>query len=300
MTNKEKDDKLLKNNSKEWWSNHSQDYVSPGEIPHLGVPDDMSDSDFIDYINKIDNNFRKDAYFAQDKSNSIFSKLIPCSDLSGKKVLEIGCGLGAHTEILSRSGAVLTSIDLSETSIKITKRRLNLKKLSAEVILADAEDLPFQSEYFDYIWTWGVIHHSPNTKKCSQELERVLKVNGKVGIMLYNKNSLYNWINVILRYGILQGKLFNHSIQELHNMYTDGKEDKGSPLAKYYTSKEIEKNLLPNIKFYKTHAFEQKHAFSFFVPRKYRRSWENLIPNSLYTFIWSKYGFLLFKEGIKK
>ena len=73
------------------------------------------------------------------------------------------------------------------------------------------------------MWSWGVIHHSPDTKKCSKEIERVLKKEGKLFIMLYNRNSMYNWVNVILRYGILQGKLFKMSIQELHNRYTDGK-----------------------------------------------------------------------------
>ena len=65
--------------------------------------------------------------------------------------------------------------------------------------------------------------------------------------MLYNKNSLYNWINVILRYGVLRGKLFKMSFQDLKNRYTDGKLDKGAPLSKYYTRKEIRNNLFPDL-----------------------------------------------------
>ena len=76
--------------------------------------------------------------------------------------------------------------------------------------------------YFDVVWSWGVIHHG-QIQKCCKEIERVLKKEGKLFSMLYNRNSMYNWVNVILRYGILQGKLFKMSIQELHNRYTDGK-----------------------------------------------------------------------------
>ena len=56
-------------------------------------------------------------------------------------------------------------------SVDITKRRLNIKKLNAKVLECDAENLPFLDNYFDVVWSWGVIHHSPDTKKCCKEIE---------------------------------------------------------------------------------------------------------------------------------
>ena len=117
--------------------------------------------------------------------------------------------------------------------------------------------------------------------------------------MLYHRNSLYNWLNVILRYGILRGKLLNMSMQDLHNRYTDGKRLGGVPLAKYYTRKGVRTELFPELEITRQIAFEQKMAFSFFVPTKLRRSFEQLIPDVLYTWIWSRLGFLLFTEAVK-
>jgi ubiquinone/menaquinone biosynthesis C-methylase UbiE len=288
----------LKRVSKEWWSRHSQDYVDPGETDHLGIGVEIGDQELLALLEKFDKNFMCDGYFAQPRSGALFSALLP-NNLLGKKVLEIGCGLGAHTEALCRLGAVVTSIDLAPTSIKITQRRLALKGLIAKVIEADAENLPFAANYFDYVWSWGVIHHSPNTKKCAREISRVLKPGGGLGIMLYNKNSLYNWFNVVLRYGILHGKLLSMSIQDLHNRYTDGKALTGAPLSKYYTAKEIREELFPDFVISRQRSFEQKRAISFLVPARYRRRFEQIIPDSLYTFMWSKLGFLVFTEGQK-
>lgn len=289
----------LKKKIKLWWSNHSQDYVDPGQKNHTGINHQMHKNDFSDFLKNIDKNFYLDAYFAHNKGDSFFSKLIPF-DIENKKVLEIGCGLGAHTETLAKKKAILTSVDLAPTSIIVTKKRLKLKNLKANLLECDAEKLPFPNDYFDIIWSWGVIHHSPNTKKCAQEISRVLSKNGTLYIMLYNKNSLYNWINVIFRYGILRGKLFSMTFQELKNRYTDGKSDKGAPLSKYFTRKEIRNNLFPDLKVISQHCYEQKHAFSFWVPKNFRRKFENIIPNNIYTFLWSRLGFLLFTIAKKK
>jgi hypothetical protein len=130
--------------------------------------------------------------------------------------------------------------------------------------------------------------------KCAQEIERILKKNGELRIMLYHSNSFYNWINVIFRYGILQGKLLKMSIQDLHNRYTDGKKKDGAPLAKYYSRKEIKNTLFPNLDISSQTTFEQKNVISSFFPKKYRRKIESYIPDRAYKFIWSYFGFLIF------
>jgi SAM-dependent methyltransferase len=295
----ERTDEALKKDSREWWSRHSQDYVAPGETPHEGVPEGMSDDDFLAYLDSIDRNFLTDAYFAQQRGRPLFSSLMPMEWLAGKRVLEVGCGLGAHTEMLCRAGAIVTTVDLSPTSVEVTRRRLALKGLTAEVQEADAESLPFADESFDAVWSWGVIHHSPDTVACAQEITRVLRPGGWVGIMLYHRHSFYNWINVIFRYGILRGRLLHMSVQELHNRYTDGKENESAPLSKYYTRREIRDDLFPRLRITRQRCFEQKHAISFFVPVRWRRRWERMIPDALYTWLWGRLGFLVFSEGYK-
>lgn len=299
VTTVESPNEKLKQASKEWWSSHPQDYVDPGEVDHLGLRENISDEDLLALLDKFDRNFERDGYFAQPRGGLLFSGLMP-KNLTGKRVLEIGCGLGAHTEALCFLGAQVTSIDLAPMSIKVTQRRLALKGLHAEVREADAEHLPFADSHFDFVWSWGVIHHSPNTMQCAHEIARVLRPGGGLGIMLYHRNSLYNWINVVLRYGIMRGKLLTMSMQDLHNRYTDGKAQTGAPLSKYYTAREIREELFPAFEVSRQIAFEQKRAFSFFVPACYRRRFEKMIPDSLYTWMWSKLGFLIFTEGRKR
>jgi ubiquinone/menaquinone biosynthesis C-methylase UbiE len=288
----------LKQASREWWSSHSQDYVDPGEVDHLGIREDISDEALLVQLDKYDRNFARDGYFAQPRGAQFFSGLFS-KDLAGKNVLEVGCGLGTHTEALCRLGAKVTAVDLAPMSIKVTRRRLALKGLDAEVREADAEQLPFADASFDYVWSWGVIHHSPDTLQCAREITRVLKPGGGLGIMLYHRNSLYNWINVVFRYGVLRGKLRSMSMQDLHNRYTDGKAIDGAPLSKYYTAREIREELFPEFAIYRQIAYEQKHAVSFLVPGGYRRRFEEMIPDGLYTRLWSKLGFLIFSEGRK-
>ena len=295
---KEKTDLELKAKSRDWWSSFSQDYVEPGEMDHLGAPIHLDDREFAEYINKIDTNFQLDGYFAQSKGQPLFSSLLP-KLYDGANVLEVGCGLGAHSEQICKAGGSLTAIDLAPMSIDFTRRRLEQKNLAATVIEGDCENLPFPDDTFDFVWSWGVIHHSPNTKKCADEIVRVLKPGGELRIMLYNSHSLYHWVNVIVRYGVMRGKLLTHSLQDLKNRYTDGKKAAGAPLSKYYSAAEVRNVLFQSLEFSYQTCFEQKHAFTFWLPTRFQRRVQILIPNSLYTFLWKKFGFLLFSVAHK-
>ena len=297
MTNYEQPDEQLKRKSEEWWSDHSQDYLEDSSEYYKGAKLQLPDNEFVDYLENIDRYFKRDAYFAQERDASLFKSLLPV-DMNDKKVLEVGCGLGSHSEQISKSGASLTAIDLSKTSVEATQRRFNIKSLNGKILKADAENLPFEDNSFDIVWSWGVIHHTPNTEKCAQEIERVLKPNGELRIMLYHKSSLYNWLNVYLRYGIFSGKLFKYTVQELRNLYTDGRHIGGAPLSKYYTKHEV-RNLFNKIDFQSQTSFEQKKVISNFFPKSWRVRIEYYIPDKFYTFLMARVGFLLFSTGNK-
>lgn len=289
---KELKNSVLKNASKEWWTQNPQDYVDPGSIDHEKKVL-TTDEEFKYFFDIIDKNFCLDAYFAQDRGSKPFERLMP-ADLQGKKVLEVGSGMGFHTELLVKRGAIVTSVDISQYSVQMTQKRLQMKGLSAHVIEADAEHLPFDNDAFDLVWSWGVIHHTPDTKAAASEIYRVMKPNAQLRIMLYNRHSLYNWVNVIFRYGVLKGKLLSMSLQDLKNRYTDGKKKDGAPLSKYYSIGEIKRDLFPQLSLKSFQAFEQKNVISTFCPARYRRKLENIIPDKIYGFFWRRLGFLLF------
>jgi 2-polyprenyl-3-methyl-5-hydroxy-6-metoxy-1,4-benzoquinol methylase len=129
-----------------------------------------------------------------------FDLIIPFDKLHGKRVLEIGCGMGLHSELMTRVGAKVTSIDLSETSVAATSRRFDLKGLSGDIRQMDAEKLDFPDETFDFVWSWGVIHHSSRTGRCVREIHRVLKPGGECRVMVYNLGGMPAYITMLRDY----------------------------------------------------------------------------------------------------
>ena len=118
-----------------------------------------------------------------------FSRLFPYQRYVGKRVLEIGCGLGNMSSNWAQHGARVTAIDLNLPSLGLTAERFRLSKLTGNILQADARTLPFRSGTFDYVYSWGVLHHSPKLGVSLQELLRVLATGGGFGLMLYNRES---------------------------------------------------------------------------------------------------------------
>lgn len=144
-----------------------------------------------------------------------------------KKVLEIGVGLGSDHQLFAEAGAILSGIDYTERAIEHTKRRFALFNLQSELRRADTEDLPFSDDSFDLVYSWGVIHHSPNTRKAAREILRVLKPGGTFKVMIYHKWSLVG-LMLWLRYGLFTGRPFT----SLDLLYAEHLE---SPGTKAYT-----------------------------------------------------------------
>lgn len=149
-----------------------------------------------------------------------------------KRVLEIGLGLGADHEKFSESGAILHGIDLTERSVSLTKLRLDLRGLTSDVRVGDAENLPYESNFFDLVYSWGVIHHTPDTARAAQEIIRVLKPGGEFKVMIYHKWSLVG-IMLWFRYAFFLGK-FWVGLNEIYDKYLE------SPGTKAYTKRDAE------------------------------------------------------------
>jgi len=124
------------------------------------------------------------------------------SKWQGKEVLEVGCGAGSDLIMFSFNKANIMGIDLSPESAEIARTRLGLHNLSARVMVADAECLPFEDNTFDFVYSWGVLHHTTNTNMAIKEIHRVLKPHGHSCVMLYHKKSLVA-LQLYLRYGLL-------------------------------------------------------------------------------------------------
>lgn len=125
----------------------------------------------------------------------------------GKKVLEVGVGAGTDHLQFARAGAVLSGIDLTDAAVEMVGKRLALEGLSSDLRRSDAETLPFPDNTFDYVYSWGVLHHTPDTERALAEVHRVCKPGGRVCIMLYHRRSLLALL-VWLRFALLKMKPF--------------------------------------------------------------------------------------------
>ncbi len=178
----------------------------------------------------------------------VFSKSIwEFDNHAAKKVLDIGCGFGWLVKNYARGGADIKGIDISMSAVELTKKLLKIEGLSADLQQANAEELPFPDNTFDFISSSGVLHHTVNTQKAIDEVYRVLKPGCKSVISLYYKNFLlyppfFKITLVLMRLlkmdVVARERLVNaESIDSFVRQY-DGTDN---PIGRYYTKSAAER-----------------------------------------------------------
>jgi ubiquinone/menaquinone biosynthesis C-methylase UbiE len=130
------------------------------------------------------------------------------------EIEEFRYGHDAGTDFLqfAKAGANLHGIDITQEAAENVAKRLAVYGCFAEdVLVGNAEHLPFDANRFDLVYSWGVIHHADDTEQCLREISRVTKLDGAVKVMIYNYNSLDAWV-CALRYGGLSRHkaIWNH------------------------------------------------------------------------------------------
>jgi ubiquinone/menaquinone biosynthesis C-methylase UbiE len=131
----------------------------------------------------------------------------------GQRVLEVGAGMGTDLIGFAKAGANATGLDLSLASLRLARENSAGQGLCLRLINADAEKLPFEDNAFDLVYSWGVLHHTPNIQMALREIRRVLKPGAECRIMLYHRHSL-NALLYYLRYGLGRARPFT-SVSEL-------------------------------------------------------------------------------------
>jgi 2-polyprenyl-3-methyl-5-hydroxy-6-metoxy-1,4-benzoquinol methylase len=203
--------------NKAWWTEHTMSYDWKRKIDR---PEFSRE-----WFEDVDRRFFESArHFAH--SDRPFGNIIPFDQIAGKRVLEVGCGMGLHTELMARAGAEVTAIDISPRSVAATRTRLALKGIVAEVHEVDAEAIDY-AEQFDFIWSWGVIHHSSRTGRVLRNLYRALRPGGELRFMVYSLDGAQAYAVMMSRYmlGFWRGR----SLDDLLWESTDGF------LARYFT-----------------------------------------------------------------
>jgi ubiquinone/menaquinone biosynthesis C-methylase UbiE len=222
----EKEDQvaILKKTIEEYWSRN---------VPGLDINSKKASPDTKEFFIEVDN-FR----FANEP---YVPTLIDSFARQGVRVLEIGCGLGSDSRYMAKRGTKITSLDLSFSNVSSTIQGMRLLGLSGRGVCSDAENLPFATNTFDTVYSFGVLHHTPDTKKAIDEVYRVLKPGGKAVVMLYHKGYAYLYINML--FGIKRLFISEEKLISQHYDFT--------PLSKMYSKKQAQRlfNKFSSVKF---------------------------------------------------
>ena len=167
----------------------------------------------------------------------------------GKRVLEVGCGIGVDALQWAKSNNSVVALDYNMPSCRITRDRFEDAGARGAYINGDAENLPFPDASFDIVYSFGVLHHTPGTEKAIREVHRCVKPGGKAIIMLYYRWSAMVWGEVVWGCGIRRGGLWKAgSMAEVLSRYTEWDSQASgnvNPLTKAYSKREIRRMFRP-------------------------------------------------------
>lgn len=193
---------------------------------------------------------------------------------NGKKVLEVGCGIGTDAVNFVRQGALYTGLELSSESLRICQKRMNVFGLNARLIKLNAEKIsPGEvGNGFDLVYSFGVIHHSPDPKLIISKIANVLKPDGELKLMLYAKNS---WKAAMIEAGLDQPEA-----------------QIGCPIAFCFDETEIH-DLIDD--YFYVESITQDHIFQYSIPEykkfEYKRMpWFEAMPNALIGSLEARFG----------
>jgi ubiquinone/menaquinone biosynthesis C-methylase UbiE len=113
------------------------------------------------------------------------------STLRGRKLLEIGCGMGYDSLEFLKRGVNVTAVDLTPAAIDFARRHFEMVGVRADELKTDnALGLSFADNTFDAVWSNGVLHATGDTARAIAEARRVLKPGGRAIIShFYRKPS---------------------------------------------------------------------------------------------------------------
>jgi ubiquinone/menaquinone biosynthesis C-methylase UbiE len=111
----------------------------------------------------------------------------------GKRVLEVGCGIGTDSINFARAGAELTAVELSGESLSIAVQRADVMGVADRIrfVQANAEELTsvLDDEPYDLVYSFGVVHHTPHPERALTEMRALTARGGTLKLMVYHRRS---------------------------------------------------------------------------------------------------------------
>lgn len=197
---------------------------------------------------------------------------------AGKRVLEIGCGMGTDATNFARNGAIYTGVELSSESLKLARQRFDVFGLTGRFLEGNAEEIDqlLEGETFDLIYSFGVLHHTPNLGNALNGIRTLMHPTSVFKMMVYAENS---WKSAMIKAGLDQPEA-----------------QYGCPIANSYTFSEI--TTILNASGFEVTIINQDHVFPYVVEeyKKYnyvRESWFQAMPQEVFTALEKQLGWHL-------
>jgi SAM-dependent methyltransferase len=129
-------------------------------------------------------------------------RLVPFDDCRGRRVLEVGCGAGVDLARFARGGATVAGVDLAPSAIELARANFSQQGLTADLRVADGEQLPFPDDTFDLVYAHGVAQYTVDPRALVRECRRVLKPGGEAIFQVYNRISWLNLLSKVMQVGL--------------------------------------------------------------------------------------------------
>lgn len=214
---------------------------------------------------------------------------------AGKKVLEIGCGIGTDTIRFARAGAHVTAVDLSDASLAVARERAAVYELDDRITFhqADVERLSevVPVEAYDLVYSFGVIHHTPHPAKALEEIRKYMGPDSVLKMMVYHR---YSWkvLWILAKYG----KLAFWKLDELIARYSEAQT--GCPVTYSYCRRTV-RDLLAGFTVQRAvvdHIFPYRIAE--YKRHEYRKVWYfDVLPSSAFRWLEKRFGWHLCVEA---
>jgi len=147
------------------------------------------------------NESHNDLVYNKSSTEKIFFSTLSLNlnDFNDKIILDAGCGNGRFSDLISEANPKLLVITDVSDGIFEAKNKIKNRISNLIAIKGDINQIPFKEEVFDIIYSWGVIHHTPRPRFTFDNISKLCKLNGKLGIYVYKQNPDYSHNNMYLR-----------------------------------------------------------------------------------------------------